>query len=155
MVDRPRLLSAIGDSFGVHPVVALLGPRQVGKTTLARQYSSGVAGRVVRYDLESATDRRRLTMPELALSEAADLVIIDEIQRAPELFEVLRVVVDRPDHQTRFLVLGSASPSLVKGVTESLAGRVGFVDVPGFGLDELGPDAWREDRKSTRLNSSH
>ena len=78
-----------------------------------------------------------------ALEGLEDLVIIDEIQRQPELFELLRVLVDRPDSKARFLVLGSASPGLVKGVSESLAGRVGFVDLSGFVLDEVGTEALR------------
>jgi predicted AAA+ superfamily ATPase len=143
MIKRTKLLDAIRASFRVHPVVSLLGPRQVGKTTLAAQFAAGRKGKVTVYDLESAADRRRLTMPELALSEPADLIVIDEIQRQPELFETLRVLADRRDAKTRFLVLGSAAPGLVKGVTESLAGRVGFVDVPGLSLGEVGADRLR------------
>ena len=75
-----------------------------------------------------------------ALERLSGLVIIDEIQRQPELFELLRVLVDRPDNQARFLVLGSASPQLVRGVSESLAGRIGFVDLTGFDLREIGTE---------------
>ncbi len=144
MVERHTLLSAIRDGFRTSPIVSLLGPRQVGKTTLARAFSQTVTGKVAFYDLESPLDLRRLTVPYLALSEPVDWVVIDEIQRRPELFEILRVLADRPDAKTRFLILGSASPSLVKGVTESLAGRVAFIDVPGLSLAETGPDTLRK-----------
>lgn len=144
MVERRTLLKEIRDSFRVHPIVSLLGPRQVGKTTLARRFAEDEKGKVVVYDLESPTDVRRLTVPEMALAEPAALIVIDEIQRRPELFEVLRVLADRRGAKTRFLILGSASPALVKGVTESLAGRIGFVDVPGFCLEETGANRLRE-----------
>jgi predicted AAA+ superfamily ATPase len=144
MVERRTLLKEIRDSFRVHPIVSLLGPRQVGKTTLARRFAEDEKGKVVVYDLESPTDVRRLTVPEMALAEPAALIVIDEIQRRPELFEVLRVLADRRGAKTRFLILGSASPTLVKGVTESLAGRIGFVDVPGFCLEETGANRLRE-----------
>lgn len=140
MIQRHTLLSAIRDDFRTNPVVSLLGPRQVGKTTLARAFAKTAPGSVVVYDLESPIDLRRLSVPQLALSEPADWVILDEIQRKPELFEILRVLADRPNAKTRFLILGSASPSLVKGVTESLAGRVAFIDVPGLSLAETGPE---------------
>ena len=144
MVERRILLREIRDSFRVHPIVSLLGPRQVGKTTLARRFADDEKGRVIVFDLESPTDLRRLTVPEMALAEPAGLIVIDEIQRRPELFEVLRVLADRRGAKTRFLILGSASPTLVKGVTESLAGRIGFVDVPGFCLEETGADRLRD-----------
>lgn len=144
MVERRTLLKEIRGSFRVHPIVSLLGPRQVGKTTLARRFAEDEKGKVVVYDLESPTDVRRLTVPEMALAEPAALIVIDEIQRRPELFEVLRVLADRRGAKTRFLILGSASPTLVKGVTESLAGRIGFVDVPGFCLEETGADRLRD-----------
>lgn len=144
MIQRHTLLNAIREGFRTNPVVSLLGPRQVGKTTLARAFAKTAPGRVVVYDLESPLDLRRLSVPQLALSEPADWVILDEIQRKPELFEVLRVLADRPDAKTRFLLLGSASPALVKGVTESLAGRVAFIDVPGLSLAETGADALRK-----------
>ncbi len=144
MIQRHTLLSAIRDGFRTNPVVSLLGPRQVGKTTLARAFAKTAPGRVVVYDLESPLDLRRLSVPQLVLSETADWIILDEIQRKPELFEIVRVLADRPDAKTRFLILGSASPALVKGVTESLAGRVAFIDVPGLSLAETGPDALRK-----------
>ena len=142
VIDRPTALARIREAFSVHPVVALTGPRQCGKTTLARAFAAGEA-RSHSFDLESAVDRRRLEMPEQALAGLSGLVVIDEIQREPALFETLRVLADRAGNPARFLVLGSASPSLVRGSSESLAGRIGLVDLSGFSLSEIGPQSWR------------
>ncbi|MBI4675632.1 MAG: ATP-binding protein [Chloroflexi bacterium] len=90
------------------------------------------------FDLENPVDLRRLSAPLSVLQELAGLIIVDEVQRRPDLFELLRVLVDRPENPARFLVLGSASPQLVKGVSESLAGRIGFIDLSGFDLTEVG-----------------
>lgn len=136
MIDRPGPLSRIGEVFRVHPIAALLGPRQCGKTTLAHILAQREPCEL--FDLENPVDVQRLSAPKTALQGLSGLVIIDEIQRKPELFELLRVLVDRPDNRARFLTLGSASPQLVKGVSESLAGRVGFVDLSGFSIDEAG-----------------
>jgi predicted AAA+ superfamily ATPase len=130
-------------ALAANPVCALLGPRQCGKTTLARQ----IAGRrrtVHVFDLETAVTRRQLAEPELALGPLRGLIVIDEIQRDPRLFEVLRPLTDRTGTPARFLVLGSASPELVRGVSESLAGRVGFVDLGGLDLSEVGATGLRE-----------
>ena len=124
------------------PVTALLGPRQCGKTTLARQFAELHSATYL--DLESEPDVRRLTNPELALRELDGLVVLDEIQRMPALFSVLRVLVDRPDSKSTFLILGNASPDVVRGVSESLAGRVEFIELAGFDLTEIGRDSWRE-----------
>ena len=142
IIDRPTVRARIREAFSVHPAVALTGPRQCGKTTLARAIAADAPGSTF-LDLESAVDRRRLQAPEQALAGLSGLVIIDEIQREPALFETLRVLIDRVGSPARFLVLGSASPSLVRGVSESLAGRVGLVDLSGFDLSETGPDSWR------------
>jgi predicted AAA+ superfamily ATPase len=136
MIPRPHALGRITTAFRVHPVVALLGPRQCGKTTLARMIAESEP--CTYFDLESPVDLRRLSSPMTVLEGLSDLVIIDEIQRQPDLFELLRVLVDRPQNVARFLVLGSASPQLVKGVSESLAGRIGLVDLSGFDLREVG-----------------
>jgi predicted AAA+ superfamily ATPase len=135
MIPRPRVLERIDETFQVHPVAALLGPRQCGKTTIARI----IAGQrpTVYFDLENPVDVRRLAAPLRALEKLSGLVIIDEVQRQPDLFELLRVLVDRPNNPARFLLLGSASPYLVKGVSESLAGRIGFTDLSGFDLAEV------------------
>jgi len=137
MIPRPEPIRQIEASFKIHPVTALLGPRQCGKTTLARLISEQEPSTVV-FDLENPVDIQRLSAPMQALKNLSGLVIIDEVQRKPELFEILRVLVDRSDQNARFLLLGSASPYLVKGVSESLAGRIGFVDLAGFQLWEVG-----------------
>ncbi|MGD8702249.1 MAG: ATP-binding protein [Desulfosarcina sp.] len=136
MIPRPEPIRQIDASFRVHPVTALLGPRQCGKTTLARFIAAQEPAVV--FDLENPVDVQRLSAPMQALKDLSGLVIIDEVQRKPMLFELLRVLVDRPEQRTRFLLLGSASPHLVKGVSESLAGRIGFVDLGGFQLWEVG-----------------
>ena len=136
MIPRPRALERITHAFTTHPIAALLGPRQCGKTTLARLIAEREP--CTYFDLENPVDIRRLSAPMRTLAELSGLAIIDEIQRRPDLFELLRVLVDRPKNPGRFLILGSASPYLVKGVSESLAGRVGFIDLAGFDLGEVG-----------------
>ncbi|OGA39570.1 MAG: hypothetical protein A3G24_23870 [Betaproteobacteria bacterium RIFCSPLOWO2_12_FULL_62_13] len=137
MIRRPRHRAEIERVLAHSPVCALLGPRQCGKTTLAREVVRGRKDVHV-FDLETAAGRARLAAPELTLSSIEGLVVIDEIQRQPELFEVLRPLSDRPRNPARFLILGSASPDLVRRASESLAGRVGFVDLGGFDLTEIG-----------------
>ncbi len=117
----------------------LLGARQTGKTTLARMVAEK-SGRTEIFDLEEAASRRALENPETALSGIRGLVVIDEVQRLPALFEVLRPLCDRRPARARFLLLGSASLRLVKGVSESLAGRALFVKIPGFSLGEIGAE---------------
>jgi uncharacterized protein len=135
-IHRPELLSQIRKALRRSRVVALLGPRQSGKTTLARQFlppeSSGY------FDLEDPVSLRRLEEPMLALQDLKGVVVIDEIQRAPHLFPILRLLADRTPVKARFLILGSASPNLVKGASESLAGRLEPIPVSGFGLAEVG-----------------
>ncbi|MEI2783018.1 MAG: ATP-binding protein [Candidatus Competibacter sp.] len=142
MLDRPSYFAQLATAVRRSPVVALLGPRQCGKTTLARLF--GETRQAIYFDLESQPDQRRLQNPELALGALEGLVILDEIQAMPELFNALRVLVDRPQTRARFLVLGSASPVLVKSVSESLAGRVEFVELAGFDLRESGAENWRQ-----------
>lgn len=138
MIPRPHAIDRIAAVFKVHSIAALLGPRQCGKTTLARKIAEGEP--CTYFDLENPVDLRRLSAPMSTLEELSGLVIIDEIQRRPDLFELLRVLVDRQNNPVRFLILGSASPGLVKGVSESLAGRIGFIDLSGFDLREVGPE---------------
>jgi hypothetical protein len=115
----------------------LLGPRQCGKTTLARLIAAQT--RSTYFDLEAPTDLAQLTQPMTALENLRGLVVIDEVQRRPELFPVLRVLLDRKPVRTRFLILGSASPELLQQSSETLAGRVAFVEMGGFTLDEIRP----------------
>lgn len=131
MIDRPQALERVRDLFRTHPGVAILGPRQCGKTTLARVIASAESTYTI-FDLESPIDVRRLSAPMRNLGALSGLVVIDEIQRRPELFEILRVLIDRPEATTtRFLILGSASPSLVKGFR--IPGRSGWL----FGLGRI------------------
>ncbi len=136
MIRRPDAVRRVETALSRAPVTALLGPRQSGKTTLVR----GVADErdAAFFDLESVPDQRRLQNPELVLGALRGLVVIDEVQLMPDLFAVLRVLVDRPENEARFLVLGSASPDIVRSVSESLAGRVEFVELHPFNLEEAG-----------------
>ena len=136
MIDRPVYLTQLSRAVRRSPITALLGPRQCGKTTLARMFAKERT--TVFFDLESQPDLNRLQNPQLMLGSLRGLVIIDEIQAMPELFRVLRVLVDRPENKPRFLILGSASPDLVKNASETLAGRVEFVELSGFDLQEAG-----------------
>jgi hypothetical protein len=140
VIARPGYLERLATAVRRSPVTALLGPRQCGKTTLARVFASGRQASF--FDLESQPDLRRLQNPELALRAERGLVVLDEIQTRPELFAVLRVLADRPRSGTRFLVLGSASPDIVRGASETLAGRVEFVELAGFDLRETGSASW-------------
>lgn len=140
-IIRKTLLSAIQIRLAESPVVALLGARQVGKTTLAEQVAADWAGQTTVFDLEKAETREALqSTPEKLLAEREGLVILDEVQRLPGLFELLRPLCDDRNRKAVFLLLGSASWELVKGVSETLAGRIQFVDVSGFSLDETGSD---------------
>ena len=139
-IARPSLLAEVAGGLSEVPAVALLGARQVGKTTLARQLAHEWPGPSTLFDLEVAATREALTgTPERVLRHGEGLVVIDEIQRMPALFEVLRPICDAPDRKAVFLLLGSASWDLIKGVSETLAGRILFVDVGGFSLVEVGP----------------
>ena len=136
MIQRPAYLSLVRDALGRTPIVSLLGPRQAGKTTLSHAIASGRRATV--FDLEKPSDIARLSVPMSALEPLRGLVVIDEIQRQPPLFEILRVLADRPRTPAKFLILGSADPRLVRGVSESLAGRVSHIDISGFDLTEVG-----------------
>jgi hypothetical protein len=139
MVDRRRHLSRVLALLRTHPVVGILGARQVGKTTLAGDVARASGGAVTRLDLEDPDHLARLSEPKLALGGLEGLVVLDEVQRRPDLFQVLRVLVDRPRQDTRFLVLGSASRDLLRQSSESLAGRIAYHELDGFALDEVGP----------------
>ena len=135
-IQRSDLEKQVRRSLEANPVTALYGPRQCGKTTLARQIA-GAAGAEY-FDLEEPVSRRRLSEPMTALRPLRRLVVIDEVQRQPELFPLLRVLADRKPLRARFLVLGSASPELLRQGSETLAGRIGFVEMGGFDLAEAG-----------------
>ena len=141
MIPRPDYLAAIDERLRHYPVVALLGARQSGKTTMARLYAENHPCEFL--DLETLSGLDRLKEPMAALEPLRGLVVIDEVQRRPELFQLLRVLADRRPLPARFLILGSASPWIVRGVSESLAGRVSFVDVSGLNLAEVGAESFR------------
>jgi len=139
MIERPALQYAVRQALARSRVVALIGPRQCGKTTLARRFVSPDS--VNYFDLEDPVSLARLDQPMTALSGLRELVVIDEIQRRPELFPILRVLCDRDPLPARFLVLGSASPVLLRQSAESLAGRIEIVAMAGFSLAEVGSEA--------------
>lgn len=138
MLRRDAHLAALRSLLRQYPVAGLLGPRQVGKTTLALGVARG-ARLAAHFDLEDPRDLAKLQDPMAALEPLRGLVVIDEIQRRPELFPALRVLADRPKTPARFLILGSASPSLLRQSSETLAGRVGYHPLGGFDLREAGP----------------
>ncbi|MFZ2097593.1 MAG: ATP-binding protein [Anaerolineales bacterium] len=140
MIKRPAYLKSLKTAVSRSPVTALLGPRQTGKTTLARMFTEEKPATF--FDLESIPDQRRLQNPELVLGNLDGLVILDEIQRMPELFGTLRVLVDHPGQKARFIILGSASPEIIRNASETLAGRIEFVDMNGFDLAEVGSSNW-------------
>ena len=142
-IDRPRLRARLGEFLRDFRVTALLGPRQCGKTTLAR--SLGVV-RENYFDLEDPLDEARLRNPRDVLGGLKGVVVIDEFQRMPELFPVLRVLADREERAARFLILGSASPGLMRDASESLAGRIGFLRMAGLNCAEVGTDGGCRDR---------
>jgi len=146
MIERSAHLKTLLRRLKTNPVVAILGARQIGKTTLAGQVAEAYGRAFHRFDLEDPADLARLEDPLLALSGLKGLVILDEIQRRPELFPVLRVLADRRPRRARFLVLGSASPDLLRQSSETLAGRVTYYVLPGLSLSEVGvphtPGLW-------------
>jgi uncharacterized protein len=135
-VDREEWLKRVLHGVRGYPVTAILGPRQCGKTTLAREIGRREGAEY--FDLEDPVDLARLANPRLTLEPLRGLVILDEIQRRPELTLLLRVLADRRPLPCRFLILCSASPALIRQTSDSLAGRIHFVDLTGFTLDEIG-----------------
>ena len=138
MIRRTSELRLLAGLLKRHPAAAIVGARQVGKTTLARQFAAGWVGPVTFFDLENPAHLSRLDDPLLALRDLKGLVVIDEVQRRPELFPVLRVLIDRPRNPARFLVLGSAAPGLLRQSSESLAGRIVYQELGGLALDDVG-----------------
>lgn len=139
MLIRSEYLVELRTLLHQSPIVAILGARQVGKTTLAKMLVES-SNETTFFDLENPAHLARLSDPLLALESLKGLVIIDEVQHQPELFKVLRVLADRQPLPCRFLVLGSASPALLKQGSESLAGRIAYMEVQGFSLQEVGED---------------
>jgi len=147
MLERAAHLRRVTALLREFPVVAILGARQVGKTTLARRLVQLRRGRSAYFDLEDENDLGRLADPMLTLRHLTGLVVIDEVQRRPDLFPSLRVLADQPGSGRRFLVLGSAAPDLLRQTSESLAGRIAYHELAGLSLDEVGASAsaglWR------------
>ena len=136
-IKRPGFIKEIESLIRNNPVTAIMGPRQCGKTTLAHTIARSIESTI--FDLEDPGDYNLLSeTPKIILQQQKGLVILDEIQRIPELFPLLRVLADESDSPRKFLILGSASPELVQKSSESLAGRVGFVNLTGFNLHEVG-----------------
>jgi predicted AAA+ superfamily ATPase len=138
-IERRALRGRVQRSLRDNPVVALVGPRQCGKTTLAREIAGSRRGTY--FDLEDPVSLQRLAQPKTALASLGGLIVIDEVQRRPELFPVLRVLADAARPGRRFLILGSASPELLRQGSETLAGRIAIVEMAGFDLAEAGSAA--------------
>ncbi len=136
MIDRPHDVAALTAALARSQVVLLVGARQTGKTTLAR--SVVVSDDEAYFDLENPRDLARLDEPMLALESLRGIVVIDEVQRRPDLFPILRVLADRSDSPATFLVLGSASPSALRQAAESLAGRLEILELNGLGIADVG-----------------
>jgi uncharacterized protein len=136
---RKFFLNKIEQAFQVTNVVAILGPRQCGKTTAAKQYieTRSQFSKENYFDLENYRDRERLSDPLLSLSMLSGLIVIDEIQRAPRLFETLRVLVDNKEMNQQYLILGSASRDLIAQSSETLAGRITYLELTPFMFDEI------------------
>lgn len=141
-INRPQFETEVWESLSYNPVTAILGPRQCGKTTLARSISETIKSTL--FDLEDPADFELLkSNPKQIFNRLEGLVIIDEIQRLPELFPLLRVLADVLDSKRKYLILGSVSPDLIRNTSESLAGRIGFINLTGFRLNEVGTENLR------------
>ena len=137
MILERKLKKAVISSLARYPVVGLFGCRQVGKTTLAKIIAKAFRKKVVYLDIELPSDLSKLQEPELYLNQFTDhLVIIDEIQRMPALFPLMRAMVDKKRVGGRFLVLGSASPQLIRHSSESLAGRIIYHELKPLNLNK-------------------
>lgn len=137
MIKRRKERAELKGLLHRHRIVGMIGARQVGKSTLAHDYLETVQGATHTFDLESPDDVARLTDPMLALKDLRGVVVVDEVQRCPDLFPVLRVLADRRPNPARFLILGSASPELLRQSSETLAGRIFYHELGGFSLDEV------------------
>lgn len=142
MIERRDYLNTLKTALSRSKIAAILGPRQSGKTTLAKEYAKD--NPCAFFDMESPSDEAKLQNPEMFLSNIQGLIIIDEIQLKPELFPVLRVLADKYPENGRFLILGSVSPDLIKNASESLAGRIEFIELQGFNIKECGGKNWKK-----------
>ncbi|CAA6680026.1 MULTISPECIES: ATP-binding protein [unclassified Lentimonas] len=140
-LTREREVATLRNALEFSRAVALVGPRQCGKTTLAREFVDFDSPNY--FDLEDEADVARLENAAFALGSLSGLVVIDEVQRRPDLFPTLRVLIDRPNNQTQFLILGSASPDLLRQSSETLAGRIATIELAGFSLSETGTASLR------------
>jgi predicted AAA+ superfamily ATPase len=138
MIDRAKDKAKLSELMASFPVTAIVGPRQAGKTTLSREFDADHV-----FDLENPRDAAMLAEPQLALESLSGLIVVDEVQRAPDLFPLIRYLVDTHRDQ-RYLILGSASRDLVRQSAESLAGRIAYHELGGFRLGDVGADRWRE-----------
>ncbi|MBU1121920.1 MAG: ATP-binding protein [Candidatus Omnitrophota bacterium] len=136
-IKRSQKIAELKAAFRYSPAVAILGPRQCGKTTLSHQFVSDIKGESVHFfDLEDPNDLAALDNPKLTLEKLKGIIVIDEIQRCPDLFPVLRVLIDKCKEQ-KYLILGSASKELLRQSSETLAGRISYHELSGFSLDEI------------------
>lgn len=141
LLKRNAYLKEVKECLANFPVTAIIGPRQVGKTTLAsilREELQAQNEEVHYFDLELPAQLMKLDNPQQALEKLKGLIIIDEIQRRPDLFTLMRVLADRRPLPSRFLILGSASGALLHQSSESLAGRIAYIELGGFGIKEVG-----------------
>jgi predicted AAA+ superfamily ATPase len=154
-IAREEALQDLETKLKSFPIVGILGPRQCGKTTLAKQFIDNQKKKKKTYffDLENPRDLSKLENPLLNLENLEGYVIIDEVQRLPELFPILRVLADRVSKKTKFILLGSASPLLIKNSSESLAGRIAFIELRGFGIETF-TKLKETSRKSEQLDTS-
>ncbi len=143
-IDRWKHARQLDELIEEYPVTALIGPRQVGKTTLAKQLARRWQGKTHYFDLESSDDLARLSDPMFTLSALKGLIVLDEIHRTPEIFPTIRVLADRSRDESVFLILGSASPALLKQSSETLAGRIAYYELPGLCYSEI--DSEHRDR---------
>ncbi len=140
MIKRTDKLNQIKSGFDRSPIVSITGLRQSGKTTLAKDFASQYQGACTHFDLEDPRSLARLSEPMTALENLSGFIVIDEVQRLPAVFPLLRVLADRKEKTACFLLLGSASPLLIKEISESLAGRVALLEMDGFNLMEVGSE---------------
>jgi predicted AAA+ superfamily ATPase len=143
-LGRKADLQKIRALFRTFPVIGIIGPRQIGKTTLAMEIARRRSPKTTRFDLERPADLARLADPSLTLEGLRGLVVIDEIQLRPELYPVLRPLADRPRRPATFLILGSATPELLRQSSESLAGRIAYHELPGFGMVDAAKPGWEK-----------